>query len=245
MSWCITTRDIPSAHTYEVALRVFDESVPFNKDEPLERALSTKRMKHKVVRMLRGTEAVAFRLYQTDLVTYWPDGTTKMCSHDTVSSREFLYRVVPANVAVRSITSSTWFEIDGKYYRGDITVSPTGEITGADKPGWEAVGDRKKMAAARARIKDFTHWLEVTREVTQRKQVTSRSPSYHSAEDYVHQLLSGNEAAWPAIANGISSANQLYEALYWATGAYTARRMEVGQPPNPRALYVPHRYRYE
>lgn len=246
MGWAISTYNLPRVRTYEAAKHTFDGARPFNDNNRDLRRLAEKRDTHKAIQLCEHDQSISFLLYSTALVTYWPDGTAKVVSHDTVSSRSFLGCFMPTRIEVHNFKGDTWFKVGGKFYRGSFTVTPEGEVSGANAPLWRAVADRKKMAAARASISEFANWLKVTREVTREtRQCTTHAASYAQKEDYVYWLLTGAESRWSEIANGISEVSDLYEQLYWATGAYTAQRQAVGEAPLQKPIYVPPRYRHE
>lgn len=124
MSYSINTRDIPWVDSYARALEVWRTTKPW-RGRTLEtdaRPLGKRNAKHKMVRK-RGDGAIAFTLYNTDVVTYHPDGSAEIEPWAFVSTTAFAHRLLPDGVyPLFTNALGKLVEVHGDCYRIDSSV---------------------------------------------------------------------------------------------------------------------------
>ena len=104
MGYGINVDDVPSVGDYAAAERVWRDARPWRKlkgdhdPRPLDTGPNGRRKRHMTVRM-RSDSAVAFALYDTDLVVYHLDGSLDLTAHPTQSSQRVVDRVGPADIS--------------------------------------------------------------------------------------------------------------------------------------------------
>ena len=103
MGYGINVRDVPSVGDYATAARVWRDARPWRElkgdhdPRPLDTGPNGRRKRHMTVRM-RPDGAVAFALYDTDLVVYHLDGSLDLTAHAAQSSQRFVYGVGPRGI---------------------------------------------------------------------------------------------------------------------------------------------------
>ncbi len=91
MAFSYDGRYLPSLRSYAAALS-FWESAPRWPDEPVERALDSKRKKFVTIRKL-SDNSIACRLHNTDVVTFHPDNSVSIQPYQSISTDEFFNRL--------------------------------------------------------------------------------------------------------------------------------------------------------
>jgi hypothetical protein len=87
--------DFPSIGTYDAALEHFKSVEPYKGDDL--KPMGSRRTRTKTMRQGREGEII-FRLYSHDCVTYHKDGRVTINPYDTVSTRSFIYQLLPVGL---------------------------------------------------------------------------------------------------------------------------------------------------
>ena len=163
MSWSISMTGAPRIRSYEEARRFFDSVEPFKDSN--ERPLCGRRMPHKAI-CERPLGALAFKLYRTDMITYYPDGDIAVNCYSSNSSHDFIWHFLPQGMGTASGRNRMFYTTGGKNYTSSRTLnfSPkatnTWELANPEdaKTFTKDVLDRKKAYAARKFVKPFQDW---------------------------------------------------------------------------------------
>ena len=183
MSWTINMRGVKRIRSYQEALEYFNETKPFRGSS--HRPVGDRRAKHKSMYMRNnGSEAISFRLYRTDLITFLPDGQVVFDFYSSNSSHEFLNCFMPRGISLKSVAGRMVVETSaGTYTSGTpLTFKP-------ENDGWvltnphdacvfkKEIVCRKKLAKVGATYKAFKRWVEVYFKLT-----NGKTPSFDKDE---------------------------------------------------------------
>ena len=152
--------------TYGMAKELYDSIKPIRGRADDVRPLGDRRRTHEVIRKVHVrheetgamVEAYACRLYSTDVVTYFPDGSITIYTGgwNTMSTMKFINWV--SLVSVSSSKGHVWLmDNQGKYhpFYDTIRVDANNAVINP-KPFVRRVVDRQKSAEVRKAIKPFT-----------------------------------------------------------------------------------------
>jgi hypothetical protein len=89
----ISTRGIPRVHCYADALNAWRNAVPWRGEDPNVRKLVNTSQRHKTV--TRRGDVISFGLYNTEVVTYHPDGEIAIEPYSTMSTSAFAHALTP------------------------------------------------------------------------------------------------------------------------------------------------------
>ena len=250
MSFCISTRSMPSIHNYEQAKKYF-ESVPQQKGQiwgANKRPLDTTRMHHK--HTVRHADHFALCLFDTERVSYFEDGRVGVHMPDTTSSRAFMWRVGPEGIQYHSHNGQVFLKVrgqDGEYF-GEPRRSYE-KFEPGDKPGtWQfnpndfyprkrEYIDRKLAAEVMKKFRAFEKWTRVV-EALHPPPASARYYTNQSVRDIAQLIFTEaprikihEAASYNLWARGKSFHNELRNELYMLVGAVKIKDVPFDQPP--------------
>jgi hypothetical protein len=172
MSFSLDTYFFPKLANYEAAKQHFDDCKPWRNGDENVRPLEKRSKRH--CAMIRGSnEQYVCRLYNTDLVTYWPNGRIEVnLNYQSVSSEAFinaLLRPTGLGFIVNCSPPTVWQKNEQSYYaRGYLVEGDVAVLQRSDdqlfllnrRPIKIPTLDKKKAAALRNKsgYTDFTAW---------------------------------------------------------------------------------------
>ena len=153
---------VPHVDNYGDAKRVWEKSIPRRGTDGSERPICHNRRRYRHTSIVKCGDSYAFRWSQTDVITYYPDGTLMIEPRISGASGNSIQPFLPIDfdlrtmmtqgvIAVRKRDAAGWVGKDDRYYRADNTLhfKPSdGEFR------WEAINpypwetkitDRRKM----------------------------------------------------------------------------------------------------
>lgn len=166
MAWSINMWEAKCIRSYAEALAFYEKTKPLK--DGIHRPLCSRRAQHKVMYMRSG-KALAFRLYQTDLVVYHPDGRVEINFHNSVSSNRFVDHFLPSGLSVASRFGCMFITHNGNFYTSGRTLM----FERTSRDDWvvtnpEAVRlmtkqviDRKLAHQARKAVAPFVLWSNI------------------------------------------------------------------------------------
>lgn len=177
MGWSISTRDLTCISSFAQAEKHWADTAPWKTEDQTWRPLGNRRARHKrLVKLVDGGYACV--LYNTAMVTYYPDDSVLLNVHDSMSSQDFSDCMAPAGCRAVSHQGCMYWKINvpqGVHYyrpaRERLHLRPapcqTWEVVGAlpDMPV-ERKFDRALGAATRKALKPYFQWLEMTERLT-------------------------------------------------------------------------------
>jgi hypothetical protein len=191
------TDDITSIHSYEQAVKVWDEAEEFRHEHTSWRALASKRMPHK--RIVKQTDGgYACVLYSTAMVVYYPDHVELACDGRSMSNG-FSWRVCPTGTNPTGNGGDMFWQINTaqgtRFYREGrkrlrLKELGNGKWALMNEPAtdFEWVYDPKLGAAARKLLKPYDTWYATSKRLgLQLTDVASFIPNYH--ERAIEKLL--------------------------------------------------------
>ena len=248
MAWGITTRHLSSLNSYAQALKHFNDTAPFRGST--HRPLGNRREKHKSLYMRNdGTEAIAMRLYQTDLATFFPDGTAKLEVYDSAASSAFIHYYLPPGVTVTSHQSKMGFST--KVGGGEFLRPVTGTLDFKDgrllnpenvQRFERSFIDRKASAQVRKLLAPFDHWAKILLKLKggrmdhdrQQEQLNQRDFARLLERDVIPeanylQLLNSSHTSWHGIT--ADTLLEIREMAYKAADVYLSEPLPFGATP--------------
>lgn len=170
--WQITTRNMPSLHTFEAAKEFWDKTPVWKNKNSSWRPLDSVRMEHKRL-VKRDDGSYACVLYQTPMVVYYPD-KVELKLHSSPSSSAFCWKVSPAGCNLASSNDQVFWGVDtpdgSRFYDYDkgalVLIKQPGNqwiLESEPRSVTEQVYDRKLGAEARRRLKPYADWYNAVK----------------------------------------------------------------------------------
>lgn len=227
MNWSIHTHNMRSVSSFAQATRVWESAEPFAKTVHTSwKPLDGKRQPHKRIVKLSEDRGYDCVLYNTAIASYYPDGSVKLGSYDSMSTRAFAYVVAPDGCYPESASGKMYWRVttdDGpRYYRegqDPLILHPTAAgnwvlmTTPATVEEW--VYDPQLGGQVQKQLRPYSNWhrVAIRMGVTSADLVVSPAEARHAA-----QFL-GDIGRYPEIAERLGRPERIREALYIACGA--------------------------
>ena len=169
MAWTIRTNDLAVISSFEAAEKHWNEGKEWKNEHASWRPLAGRRKTHiHLVKLSQGGYECV--LFETPIVTYYPDGSVKLIAHNTQSTLSFARYVSPPGCTPVSHKGHMFWCVDtpgGEHYQYEtMVIAPVREgvwvVTTPAAPLKEWVLDRKKAAEVRKLIKPYAEWYEMT-----------------------------------------------------------------------------------
>lgn len=237
----ITTHHMARIDSYEKAKKYFDGEKPWRNRSDHIRPLGLRREQNK--RIERRGDHYVLMLYNTALVTYSPTGVYVRLYH-TMSSRRFLWKVLPAGMNAVAHRGNTFIQVGNKTYtssgkplafafdkaRNTWTLLNPDDCQRFENP----VFDRKLGAQAHKKIEPFVQWYTAVQRLAPARQVPAWRGNEAAAAT---QLVLGNAPleTYPKLAEWVSDIATLRTKAYEVIGAHGSVPVELGELPHRKA----------
>lgn len=153
--------------SYEQAVSKYESIVPIRGRAVDTRPLANRRSDSLIIRRLNGG-SIAIRLYQTDIITYNPDGTIDLEPYSSALTSEAVTAVLRAGRVRAQYTASVgpvlWVRGKGYTTKGVFTLDENLNLVAGSVPFTRYHVDRAKAKAARelSGYNQFALWLNTT-----------------------------------------------------------------------------------
>ena len=233
MSFSCSTRGFPLIRNYDDALRVWEKTKPWrNHWNDDIRPLASRAAKHKVI-LRMGDGSIALRLYNTDVLTYHPDGSLTVRGWPSMSTNSFANALLPSGLwasfsdgvtgCFLALADYPWQDPTGTtlircsqpvrldYYDGRWRVHP--DCT--PEPWVYPKLDKAKARAALKyyRVTEFTQWLNAAVELGGIEIPAIAYCRPLGSAGVLERLREGSET-WRQIANDVLGVNLKYTAYH-------------------------------
>lgn len=230
MGWMIDTRDMSRVVDFRMAEEVWNDATPWRNEHSSWRQLGGRRAVHKRI-VKYSTGGYGCVLYQTPMVTYFPDGAVELRCYGSASSNMFAWMVKPQGCAPVNHQQTMFWAVDTpegeRFYtegNGPLRFIPDGRkwrLTSQPAQPTEWKYDPKLGAEVRRKLKPFKQWADLTLRLTGEK-IPQRHWAKGSQYDAGFFLVHSNETEYyPKILELFGCAEWLKDAAYLAAGART------------------------
>lgn len=227
MNWTIHTHNMKAVSSFAQAAKVWESAEPFAKTEHTSwKPLDGKRQPHKRIVKLSEDRGYDCVLYNTAIASYYPDGSVKLGSHDSMSTRAFAYVVAPNGCYPESASGKMYWRVatdDGpRYYRegqDPLILHPTAAgnwmlmTTPATVEEW--VYDPKLGGQVVRKLRPYKTWVRTLRRLNNSEhQLTAN----HGVMQYLLENYDKVEE-FPYVAERLGLSDDVNRLAFVVTGA--------------------------